>query len=450
MFRFSHVARSIGALTFAAGILSCGSDNNRVLGPENDPGSIFDRYVSLGNSITAGYQSGGINDSTQRRSYAYLVAAQMGTGFIYPALAGRGCAPPIVNFLTQARAGTGSTGATCDLRLPSFTDLLNNVAVPGALAADLTEPARTATTPNVPSPHIHASLFLGGKSQVQKALDNDPTFASIWIGNNDILLSAVTGALSPIPGVSLGVTPTASFTASYDAGTDALMAGAPGLKGLLVGVANVNNIPALFPTDSLRNNATFRAQFDAAAGRVAASTDPFKAAALVIDPNCTAATATKVSILLAGQIAAFRNDTNPTGQAPKPAAQRRGHPGYIACGVSSTPGAPGFPVGELFILTAAEQATLTTAFTEYNNYIQAEATALDWAYLNPNVILDSLRTAGQVPARPNLTSATAPFGTWFSLDGFHPSTLAHRAIANHVIDAINAKYGTTLVRVSVP
>ena len=36
-------------------------------------GAMFQRYVAIGNSITAGFQSGGINDSTQKQSYAVLV-----------------------------------------------------------------------------------------------------------------------------------------------------------------------------------------------------------------------------------------------------------------------------------------------------------------------------------------------------------------------------------------
>jgi hypothetical protein len=450
MFRFRNVARSAIAISLV-GLAACEDDSQAVLGPvASDPSGIFDRYVALGNSITAGFQSNGINDSLQKRSYAVFLAQQMGTSFLYPSLAGRGCAPPLASFTTGARVGAGSTSSTCDLRTPTFTDLLNNVAVPGALVIDLTEPARTATTPNVPSPHIHASLFLGGKSQVEKALDIDPTFATIWIGNNDVLLPAVAGVLTPLPTLSLGVTPVANFTAAYDAGVDALVAGAPGLRGILVGVGNVVNIPALFPTDSLRSNATFRNEFSLATGQVAGSTDPFKAAPLTLDPNCTTNQTTLISMVIAGQIMTFRNDTNATGQPPKDPATRRGHPPYIACGPSSTPGAPGFPVGEAFILTSAEQTALTNAVNEYNLYIFQKALAIGWGYMNPNNLLDSLRNANQIPRRPNMASATAPFGNWFSLDGLHPSNQAHRAITNHMVNAINAKYLTTLQRVSVP
>jgi len=446
MHRFHKISRSIVGLT-AAGLLAaaCFSDeNNDVLGPTAADG-MFQSYVALGNSITAGYQSSGINDSTQRRSYAVLLAAQMRTRFAYPSLAGRGCAPPVINFATQARAGTGSTATTCDLRNAIIaTDLLNNLAVPGARVADLTATSGTSASNTL------TSLFLGGKSQVQKALDVTPTFASIFIGGNDVLAAAATGFLTATAGVSPGVTTQANFTASYDAAVNQLTTGSPSLQGVLVGVPNVNNIPLFFAVAVLQASPAALGGFDQAAGRVPTSTDPYKAAALTIDPNCTGAGSTLVSFPLAIQIASFRNDTNPTGQAPKAPTARRGHPPYLACGVSATPGAPPAPVGEALILTAAEQATIATAVADYNTYISGKANALGWAYMNPNVLLDSLRTAGVVPTFPNLASTTATFGAWFSLDGFHPNTLAHRALTNHMVNAINAKYSTTLVRISVP
>ncbi len=38
--------------------------------------------------------------------------------------------------------------------------------------------------------------------------------------------------------------------------------------------------------------------------------------------------------------------------------------------------------------------------------------------------------------------SVSPFGTAFSCDGLHPSATTHKLIANTVIEAINAKYGT--------
>ena len=443
--RIRRVALALGTVT---AIAACDDyDSNKVLGPRlTGANAIFQNYVALGNSITAGYQSSGINDATQKQSYAVLLASQMGVRFAYPSLAGRGCAPPVVNFQTQQRFGHTAaapvTSSTCDLRNPSATDLLNNVAVPGAAVIDLT----AASSPNS---NTLTSLFLSGKTQVEKALQTDPTFASIWIGNNDVLPAAVAGVLVPLAGVSPGVTAQGDFEAAYNAATDQLIAGAPGLEGVLVGVVNVSSAPLFFQVGVLQASVPAFQGFDQASGWNPASGDPVKAAPMTIDPNCSgAAAATLVSFRIASEIARFRNDTNATGQPPKDPTTRVGHPAHIACGTNTV----GYPatVGEVFILTTGEQTTLANAVAGYNAFIQSEATALDWAYMNPNVVLDSLRTAGEIPSFPNLASATATFGAWFSLDGAHPSAQGHRGLTNHLIDAINAKYGTTLNRISVP
>lgn len=446
MFRNKGLWRTAAVLTAAAIVASCTEKNNDVLGPEpTGAASIFQNYVAIGNSITAGYQSSGINDSTQRRAYPVLLAQQMGVAFRYPSLQGRGCVPPVVNFLTQARFGTGSTSTTCDLRAPSTTDLINNVAVPGAAVVDLTDADGTANTNTL------TSLFLAGKSQIQKALDNKPTFATIWMGNNDVLPAAVSGLLTPTAGVSPGITSQATFEAEYNKGTDALVAGAPGIKGVLIGVAKVSNIPLFFPAaallPALPTNPAF-AGFQAATGYNATGTAG-QQAPLTVDANCTGSTAL-VSFRLASQIALFRSNPAATGA----------HPPHVACGTNTV----GYPatVGNIFILEASEQTALASAVTAYNTYIQTEATSLGFAYVDPNVLLDSVRTAGDIPTFPNLASGTATFArtaapactsptcSWISLDGVHPSDRAHRALTNHIINAINAKYNTSLIRISVP
>jgi lysophospholipase L1-like esterase len=55
---------------------------------------------------------------------------------------------------------------------------------------------------------------------------------------------------------------------------------------------------------------------------------------------------------------------------------------------------------------------------------------------------------GTIPSFPNVAPAlqgqSVGFGTLFSLDGVHPSSLAHRLIADSIASAINQKYGTSL------
>src|SRR5665647_646849 len=126
MYRLNHLTR-VAAFGALVGLAACES-KSIVLGPTTPAGgAIFTSYVALGNSITAGFQSNGINDSTQRQSFARLLAVQMGTQYHYASLQGRGCTPPIANTQTGALVGNAPAG-TCDLRAgSSVTDILNNV-----------------------------------------------------------------------------------------------------------------------------------------------------------------------------------------------------------------------------------------------------------------------------------------------------------------------------------
>src|SRR3954462_14129204 len=210
----NHVrVAAVGALVaFAA----CDS-NREGVGPTLAGGEIFRSYVALGNSITAGFQSNGINDSTQQQSYALLLARAMNTRYVYPSLAKPGCGAPIANALTGALVNTGvPTGAT---QLPCYgrtvaadtNEILNNVAVPGARVLD---PSSTSTVAS----NTLTQIILKGKSQVQQALRAKPTFASIWIGNNDVFQAGLTGILVPVAGVSPGiVSAQAQFQTSFDA-----------------------------------------------------------------------------------------------------------------------------------------------------------------------------------------------------------------------------------------
>ena len=413
-------AIAAAAITIAA--LACTKDSVDILEPTPAANPIFQRYVALGNSITAGYQSGGINDSTQKQSYARLLAGQMHTSYVYPALVDPGCAPPINNFQTQTRVGNGSTSTTCNLRDPSTTlRAQNNVAVPGATSFD---PTATSTGAS----NVLTQLFLGGKTQVQRALDADPTFVTVWIGNNDVLDAAAKGvtvyqnakdASSTAIRSALstqGITDTITFVANYKKMIDQLTAAEPNLKGVLIGVVNVTQIPFIFSIDSLIGEPATKAYFDAAVGHTT-----------TITPDCAGSGA----LVTLGMIQFLK--ANPT--AP------------LACTKGAVPTAPA--VGDFFILDVADQALFNKVITRYNGYIKAKADSIGFAYLDPNPLLGSLKgVPGGIPLVPVLSSPTATFGPYISLDGIHPSATAHAAIANALVAVINAKYQTSLAPIT--
>ncbi|HEY5088125.1 MAG TPA: SGNH/GDSL hydrolase family protein [Gemmatimonadaceae bacterium] len=409
MIRSSKTIRAVALAAIAAMTAACADNGPTAVAPPNVPANpLFTSYVALGNSLTAGYQSGGINDSTQQQSYPALLAKAMKTPYAYASLAAPGCPPPIVNFQTQARLG-GGTSSTCALRNPnSVTVALNNVAVPGATSLDPTSASTSASNPL-------STFILGGKTQVAKAADANPTFVSVWIGNNDVLGAALSGILVPTAGVSPGVTSQATFQANYAAMVTSLKM-IPTLKGaILMGVINTAGVPALFPVAALQDPA-FKAGFDQFAGGTT-----------TILPNCFVAPGNQALISIS-ILAAMRSGA---------------HPLVIGCAQNSIPGTA---VGDIFILDTTEQASLAATVAGYNTFIQAQAVANGWAYVDPNPLLVALKTPGTgcINIVPDLANATAPFGACISLDGIHPTVVANKQVAAALVAAINAKYGTAI------
>jgi lysophospholipase L1-like esterase len=412
MNRTFFAASLLAVLGLASG---CHSDDS--LRPPPPPplpsgGAIFLRYVALGNSITAGFQSAGINDSTQRRSYASLLAAAMGTTFSYPSLFGRGCPPPFTNNVTQSRVG-GGTATTCDLRVSNSTP--NNLAVPGARATEI------LSNFGVPASSSNALtlLFLGGRTQLEAMQDQRPTFVSLWIGNNDVLGSLTNSAN---PGNPALITPNALFTAQYDSITDAIAAFATA-EAVLVGVADVTVIPYA------SSGATYWCLKTGACPGIPAAGFPPN---FTVNNNCAPMAAIPSSkgdsVLVPWTVGVVRILT--AAQPPFPATT-------VDCSVDSD------------VVLPAEFAALRNAVAGFNAHIQQVAANHGWAYFDPNPALLALRADPQkVAPFPDISQVSSGqpirFGTMFTLDGVHPSSLAHRLIADSLASVINQSYGTTL------
>jgi lysophospholipase L1-like esterase len=392
MTRYLTLSLAAAAVVLAA----CDSEKINTIPASTRNNGIFASYVAIGNSITAGFQSGGIVDSTQQESFAKLLAGAVQTRYAYPAISIPGCPPPIVHFETGGRLD-GGTDSTCALRDGTkLAGTLNNVAVPGAAAVDLTSPG-TANS------NVLTLLILGGKSQIQKAIDASPTFVTVEIGNNDVLPAALSGFPVPVPGVSPGITPVDSFTAQYKRAIDQLIKARPKLKGVLIGVFNVTLIGALFPIDSIFSNPLLNAEVDGAAGHV-----------ITYAPDCVGSGAL-LSIEVLPLMAA--------GQYP---------PG-IGCADNDP-----------FTLDQNKLIAFVGAVTAYNAYIKAKADSIGFGYLDPNPLLVGLRAEGQIPPYPNFLSDTMPFGPYITLDGIHPSALAHQTIAAALIAKIDSTYGLSI------
>ena len=408
--------RLAAALLLALPLLAGCYENDPLNAPNlSSSNGLMERYVSMGNSITAGYQSGGINDSTQRRSYAVLFAGRAGAPFFVPSLQGRGCAPPLTNNVTGARVG-GGTASTCDLRADERLFYVSNVAVPGATSFSPDDNLSPFSNSNPLT-----TFILGGRTQIQAMQDADPTFVTAWIGNNDVLGSLTSGTN---PGNPALITPDPVFQANYTTLLDAIEA--TGASAALISVADVSVIPYASRT-AIYYCLTY---VDPARCQPPLPTTP--------DPNLA-------GLQMLGLWTVDVNCAAPAGLAtlvpwvkavPMLAAAAGGTPQTMDCSVDA------------LVISPTELAGLQAAVAGYNAFISSQATARGMAYLDVNPPLLALVATGAIPPFPDISTALAggsvTFGPYFSLDGVHPSTLAHQLVADSLVSAVNAKFGTKI------
>jgi hypothetical protein len=423
--RLTLMAAAVG---LAAG---CAADDERTL---TQPGVVplMARYVAMGNSITAGYQSGGINDSTQLQAYPVLLAARAGARFNVPLLNKPGCPAPYLAPLGATGRLGGASATACALRRFNL-DPVQNVAVPGANVGSLTN--------NLYAPNVLTSLVLGGRTQVRAMQDAKPTFVSAWIGNNDALGAATSGVLGPVAaGADSLLTPLARFQARLDSAVAGIKASTT-QGAILVGV-----VDAVAAAPLLQPGAYFYLARDPATGRFNGK---------LVNNNCSPITALGQPNPLAANLVSFQV----VGDAAFP---------EINCDPAAYP--VGDPRRGVYLLDTAEQVIVRARVAQFNAAIKAASDANSWAYVDPNAVLAASLAAGppynqvrKCQLLPTATTAAqfqtavltscpvsgatgAPnfFGSLFTFDGVHPSAAAHVIITNALAAAINARYGTSL------
>jgi lysophospholipase L1-like esterase len=423
------LALALAGLPLVAGCRADDQEIRQIVGPQLG-GGLFARYVSMGNSITAGFQSAGINDSTQLRAYPVLLAQQANAQFYVPLLNKPGCPAPFLAPLGATGSLGGPTAPPCSLRSSPIAPVVQNVAVPGAAIGD----ALTVTRSNDPTGTFNRLqfFFLGGQSMLAATQRAEPTLVSLWLGNNDILGAVLSGSTTALTTVT-----------AFNASLDQIVAGLKAIPTLqdvvVIGVVNANVVPLVQP------GAYFFLSRDAA-GRFQGKP---------VNANCS--------------------PVNALGQ-PNPLSQN-----LVNFQVASTAAIQEINcASDALVLSAAEQTEISDRTTAFNNALQQRAQANGWIFVDPNPTLATLaaqrdaqgryqrlrkcqalpvasaatiQTAVATSCPVPTTGATAPFaapnffGTLISFDGFHPSSEAHVVVANLLIDAINAKHQLSIPKI---
>jgi lysophospholipase L1-like esterase len=369
-------------------------------------GANLSRMVVVGDSILAGFASGGLvrrGRMGQRDSAPALIARQAHVSLPQPLMTRPGLPPPYViidrnhNGVLdpgEVRRRSGGLG----FRAQPGKEV-RNLAVPGERVSSVTDAIDPrdvigdAIDGNVKGRDVMKLLILDlpiqdePVSQIRRARDLSPSFLVVWLGANDVL-----GMAERTNPNAVQSTP-AQFGTQYRGLLDALAdTGAPMV---------VANIPDVTRIPVLRH----------AAGEVT---------------TCRADDGTTRPVA-SDDLLSIEMDRS---LLPVPPCNR--------------------------VLDSAEQAFVRGTVSAFNAEIAAAAVDIEQRRGVPIATVDAFALFDQfadqgadVRGDGSLVLTTRYLGGLFTLDGVHPTRTTHALIANAFIDAINARYGAGIARVDV-
>jgi hypothetical protein len=249
------------ALVVVGALLANGCTDTAPSGPHATLGGVtVTKYVAIGNSLTAGYQSNALYHSSQIYSYPKLISdqldaagANLGT-FQQPLYSDPGNADPLtgkaaqyqlINLVGPIIGPTGAAaGAPENLALPRPYD---NLGVPGAITYDFLDTTNFVSKGSAPRNNAFFGLVLRssqfGASILAQATALNPDLVTFWLGNNDVLGYATSGGTSKNIVGTVGPTPSGVFQQMYGASLGALHAALPKAKILVGNIPDVKAIP---------------------------------------------------------------------------------------------------------------------------------------------------------------------------------------------------------------
>lgn len=481
----------------------------------------FSKYVALGNSLTSGYSDGALFISGQVNSYPNMLATQMamagGGAFTQPlmldetggfldlfqATAAQGDA----QFYGRLQLTIGETGLSPAPQIPlkSLSETFipgtyNNMGVPGAksyhlIADGYGNPAGLQTEPMSANPYFVRFASSNATSVLDDAVAQRPTFYSLWIGSNDVLLYATNGGAGEDQTGNLNA---ASYGAN-DISDPAIVAGsietvlatmkAAGAKGVIANIPSITDIPyfttvpyaplspaALGSNTITALNSLFaplnmaydqmgtperKIYFNPAAASGVVIVDQTlenksseiiaRLVAMQVPPETAYLLGTTygqtrqtnsndlmvfTSQTIIGKLNTTRlNELMTAGVPQEQAAQ------LSVDGVTN-------PLGDKWVLIPSEKEAVLTATAAYNTAIRELAKEYDLAFVDAHKAMQDLSSQSGITYFGNTYTTTYVSGGAFSLDAVHLTGKGYAVVANYFIDAINQKYGSTLRHVN--
>ena len=456
----------------------------------------FTNYVAVGNSLTAGFQSSALRRVRQENSFPAILATQFkeigGGEFKQPLLdPGVGIGSTLnaeseLSYQTDCRGETSlapvpsaSQGQIDQFNFPASmigaNGPFNNVAVPGAKSYHLVaqgygDPSGVQAGTANPFYARFVNIQNTQEPVINQAVAANPTFFSLWIGNNDVLGYALNGGegqdhnetnnTNPATYGNADITNNNTFANIYSQLVGALTSN--GIKGVVANIPDITSIPH-FTTIPTSTTPLRQGQADTLNFIYASYNADLDSAVANGQINQPQANKRKISfsagvnpwVIIDTDLNGFVRQTATGGTWPAMRQMRSGElltlttpQNSLKCeGMgTATPMGPN-PIPAQYVLTRNEIKSINDAVASYNATIKQLADANGLAFVDANAILKEMESGLSFNGVTYSTEFVS--GGAFSLDGVHPNTVGYAIIANAHIDAINSKYGSSIPKVDV-
>lgn len=399
--------------SFAAGAVSilvlAACSDDRTTGPAGQ--EAFTRYVAMGTSLTMGVQSDGVVYFSQQQDWTKLLAHQAFASYSQPLISAPGCFSPIIAPLQFSRRASGiSATANPATSIPdtlctafgTYSLPTNDLGIDGANSYDaLRVTPETAAVDGLKRRRQYRLVLPPKTTQVTAMMQQNPSLVSVELGANEVL-GVTTGLMAPAAAYRTPFTfvPNAVWQPVYTQVLDSVKK--TGAKAILVGVPNISSIVSFRTGDELWQNRAEFANFG-----------------VLINADCQASTNL---VFVPIKVATAVGTAQATGTAFN-----------LSC--TDTPGT------QDNILTPGDVTTVTAVVAGMNSFIQGQASANGWAFLDLNAVLaKAVANRGPYSVVKHLT-CVRPYGQYISMDGVHPNVQGYQEMANAAADALNATYG---------
>lgn len=394
-------------------------------------------YVAIGDSLTAGVQSDGIEDDFQFVSFPNLIALQMGIDDFEQPLIGS----PGIGFDEPETSPLMFENGQIfrDENIPNPFNLLqnffldrpyDNLGLPGAELVDVQSTSMV----------LFEAILRGMGTQLEQAIRLDPQLITLWIGSNDVLGVANGGDVA-------NITPADEFEDNYrdileelTTETDAMI--------VTANIPNVTDIPfinffddiyrtvpelgIMNPVPVLYDPETFE-PIDFGEGRlVPLLTEETDTVHVLIDILLDDDTYLEDGVGIPDQ-AALESMGFSTEDAMNILSQLE-MMGLIPSGIS---------VDNDSTLTLMEQTVITDATNTLNTIILDLSTEFGIPVVDINSTLSEINISG-IDGFTGEFVLKDPENTAFSLDGIHANNAGYAIIANRFIDVINQSFGMNI------